>query len=298
MSGLPPAAAIVVGAPRSGTTLLRFMLDAHPAMAIPPETAILTVAGQLADDAGLTPSRFADVITTFPPEAPTWADSGVDADEFRGALERLDPFSAAAGFRLFYGMYAARHGKPRWGDKTPVHALHVGEIARVLPEARFVHIVRDGRDAAVSLRQRWFSPGHDIEVQAEFWSRHVLAAREQAPGPDRYLEVLYEHLLADPERELSRICNFLELAFDPVMLRYYERTPERLREHGPRRHVDGRILATHEQRLEQQAWTTKPPDLTRIGSWRRELTADEVATFDRVAGHVLRAYGYETPPAA
>src|SRR6185369_11947595 len=90
----------IVGSPRSGTTLLRFMLDSHPELAIPPETGFLVLGEHLIGECAL-PDRFADAVTAFPPEAPAWPDHGIPAEAFRCALARLRPFSVAEGFRLF-----------------------------------------------------------------------------------------------------------------------------------------------------------------------------------------------------
>jgi hypothetical protein len=140
---------IVVGAPRSGTTLLRFMLDAHPDLAIPPETGFLALAERLGGArAPDTRQRFFDEITRFPPEAPAWSDFGVDPGQFRAALDEIEPFHIAGGFRAFYRLYAGKFGKARWGDKN--YWKHCVTTARLLGagcrhylEVRFEDLVHD-----------------------------------------------------------------------------------------------------------------------------------------------------------
>ena len=145
---MPAPMPVIVGAPRSGTTLLRLMLDAHPDLAIPPETGFFSALPAPDGRSECTADWFMDFITTFPPSAPAWADFGVSADTLRECVEALHPLTLADGFRCFYRLYAERHSKPRWGDKTPTHALRIAAIARLLPEARITHVIRDGRDAA------------------------------------------------------------------------------------------------------------------------------------------------------
>jgi hypothetical protein len=285
-SSCPPMP-IVVGSPRSGTTLLRFMLDSHPEVAIPPETGFL-----LLDEPFSGSEEFLGRVTAFPPDAPNWPDFGIPAEAFRERLAGLEPFSVADGFRLFYRMYADRFGKRRYGDKTPGYCRHLLAVERVLPEARFIHLIRDGRDAAVSLRARWFSPGYDIDTQANFWRDNVAAAREQGARCRHYLELRYEDLLRRPEASLRRVCRFVDLAYHPAMLRYPERTPERLREHRPRVRTDGTVLVTQEERLRQQALTTRHPDQSRIGVWKESLTPEEALRFDELAGDLLEELGY------
>lgn len=74
------------------------------------------------------------------------------------------PALLAEGVRLFYRLYARRHGKARWGDKTLLYRLHLTEIEKILPEAHFIHSIRDGRDVALSLREVWFAPSQDISA--------------------------------------------------------------------------------------------------------------------------------------
>ena len=190
-------------------------------------------------------------------------------------------------------MYAARFGKPRWGDKTPHYCFELDTIRRVLPEARFVHIIRDGRDVALSLRGMWFSPGREVEAQASHWLECVRAARRAGLGRTDYVEVRYEDLVLDPRETLRRVCAHIALPFDDHMLSYYRRTPARLLEHKGRERPDGTPLFTQEQRLRQQALTTNPPDPDRVFAWRRTMGVEEVRRFGRVAGTLLTELGYE-----
>lgn len=289
---------VVVGSPRSGTTLLRFMLDSHPEVAVPPETGFLSLASQLSGMGDDLRERFADLLTTFPPDAPGWSDFGIPADLFRRELARLQPFTVSDGLRLFYRLYAARFGKTRYGEKTPLYCHHLRAIQAVLPEARFIHLIRDGRDVAVSLRPRWFSPGHDIAVQARYWQENVQSARGQRADCRHYMEVRYEGLLRSTEGVLRRVCAFLDLDFHPDMLRYHERTPARLGEHGGRTRSDGSVVVSREERLRQQELTTRPPVLSRIGVWTSALTPDECRRFEEVAGDLLAELGYPLGAAA
>jgi len=285
---------VIVGSPRSGTTLLRFMLDAHPELAIPPETGFLTLGRQLEGRGESLRRRFLAAVTRYPPDAPAWADFGIPNEEFDARSRGIRDFTAAAGFRLFYRMYASRMGKSRWGDKTPTYCRHLNEIERLLPEVRFIHIVRDGRDASVSLRKRWFAPGHDIRIQARVWRDNVLIARQEGAACLHHPEILYEDLLRDPEASLRGICSLVELDFHEAMLRYHERAPARLEEHRARNAVDGRVIVTREDRLQQQVATTLPLDESRIGVWKESLSEQDAREFEFIAGDALQAFGYHS----
>ncbi len=290
---MPPAPMpLIVGAPRSGTTLLRLMLDAHPALAIPPETGFLPNCAKLAEDQDAGPAALARLLLGYGGHAGPRPDFGIAPDRLGAALGEVAPFSVADGVRAFYRIYAARHGKARWGDKTPGHVFAIPAIAALLPEARFIHLIRDGRAAAASIRPLWFAPSHDIAVLAGHWRDAVRAGLDAARAGYPVLELRYEALLADPAAVLQRACAFIGLDYDNAMLRYHERAAQRLTEHQGRMRADGTVLVSREQRLAQQALVSMPPRIERAEAWRDILTPQEVAAFQSAAGELLQALGY------
>ena len=284
---------IIVGAPRSGTTLLRLMLDSHPELAIPPETGFLELATKLRGRGDKLRERFFSALISYPIESPSWPDFDIPEEVFRTALTEISPFSIADGYRAFYRLYASRFGKSRWGDKTPLYCMNLPTIRSVLPEARFVHIIRDGRDAALSLRRMWFSPGEKIEDLATYWRNCVMAARGAGVGKADYLEVRYEELILKTKETLRQICAFIDLDFDHAMLSYHSRAPLRLEEHKGRSLSDGSPLLTQEDRIRQQQRTTEPPDPSRVFAWKAAMGSKERERFELVAGDLLRDLGYE-----
>jgi hypothetical protein len=281
----PAPAPFVVGVERSGTTLLRLMLDSHPALAIPFETHFTHKLA--AAPGGLSPQAFLDLVTA----SPSWPNLGVERAALAAAVTAMTPFSAAEGARAFYRLAAA--GKPRWGDKTPSYLRSMPAIARLLPEARFVHIIRDGRDAAISSRGLWFGLGGDPTQAARAWADQIGRARKDARALPHYLEARYEDLVLDPEATLRRICAFVELPYDAAMLGYHRTAAARLAEVAQ---PFGRGAAdlSPEAFVAIHARTQAPPDAGRIGRWRREMPAADVRRFERVAGRLLAALGYET----
>ncbi len=283
---------VIVGAPRSGTTLLRLMLDAHPALAIPPETGFLPDCARLARDPQAGPAALAELLTGHGGEVGPWPDFGIAAEDLAAALREIRPFSVADGVRAFYRIYAARHGKDRWGDKTPGHVFAIPAIAALLPEARFLHLIRDGRGVAASIRPLWFAPSREVAVLAAHWRDAVRAGLDAARAGYPVLELRYEALLADPAAVLRRACAFLRLDYDDAMLRYHDGAARRLAEHQGRSRADGTVLVSRAQRLAQQALVGMPPQTGRAEAWRDSLTPPEVAAFQKVAGDLLLALGY------
>jgi hypothetical protein len=273
-------APFIVGAGRSGTTLLRLMLDAHPELAIPAETHFVPrVAGCATPEAAIECIRSASV----------WRDLNLDGEALaERAAGAADP---RAVLREMYALYAEGQGKPRWGDKTPAYVRSMPAVAEALPEARFVHIIRDGRDVAASVRGLWFG-GDTIADTARWWSGSIAQARRDAAGVT-YLEVRYEDLVREPEPVLRRICDFVDLAWDPATLTYPKRAAGRLAELGNDVvRADGTVT-TGAQRMELHQLALGPPVPTRIGRWRSELAPAEVRAFEEVAGPLLRELSYE-----
>jgi hypothetical protein len=282
-------APFIVGVGRSGTTLLRLMLDAHPDLAIPGETHFLI--DFLTDDARhVTREQFVRVATG----ASTWPNLAIGEPALRNALATVEPFSVADAIRAFYRLYASLYGKSRWGDKTPPYRSHMVGLQQLLPEAHLIHVIRDGRDAARSYRGLWFGPGDDVEVQAHFWVDQVNAARRQSVELQHYIEIRYEDLVVEPATNLRKICDYLELPYHPRMLDYHKSAPARLAEHKRPFGPPGKIPEDIDQFMTIYENTKKPPDPTRIGRWRKEMADAERRRYEAIAGPLLRELGYET----
>ncbi|MET0577939.1 MAG: sulfotransferase [Ilumatobacteraceae bacterium] len=266
----------LVGCGRSGTTLLRAMCDAHPELAVPPESHVLvtlaprgadafdpidggSLAGCLAADErfglwGLDATTLRDVIGPAPADYPT---------------------AIRAVFRAWTEDHAG--GQARYADKTPVYVLHIARLAELFPEAVFVHLVRDGRDVAASFLELGWAD--TIEDAALHWKLRVTrgrrAGRRLAPG--RYVEVHYEDLVGEPERTLRTICAAAGLAYDGAMLDPSGSSAD--------------IVATT-RHPEYHGHLTRPPT-AGLRDWRRDLDVGDVARFEALAGATLGAFGYE-----
>jgi hypothetical protein len=175
-----------------------------------------------------------------------------------------------------------------------MYGLYIETIRNILPEAKFVHIIRDGRDVALSLRNQWFSPGTDIETLAEFWKKSVHTARLSGLGHADYMEIRYEELITNTRETLQKICDFLNLDYNEEMLDYPSRAFERINEHQGRYHPDGTVWLSKSDRYRQQWRSTQPPDPTCVFAWKSVLSHDEQEKYKRIAGDLLESLGYET----
>lgn len=284
-----PPMPIVVGVGRSGTTLLRLMLDAHPEIAIPPETHFLYRLSKLRSKGESLRQDFLDVVLN----SHEWDDFRIPEEVLRQQLASLEPFRTDDGARLFYRLYAERFGKRRWGDKTPGYVLRMTAIQKMLPEARFIHIVRDGRAVAASRRKLFFGPGDDMAAEAADWVNKISCAREQAGKLPHYLEIRYESIVSAPEPVLKEICAFLEIPYSAQMLSYHDTSSVRMDELSDRRNPDGTVKVAKADRLAIHRNTLFRPDEGLIDRWRTELSRDEVEQYNSVAGDLLSELGYD-----
>jgi hypothetical protein len=267
--GGPPL--LILGVRRSGTTLLRVMLDRHSQLAVPDETYFVP---QLADRhlRRVDPDSFLDDVRRV-------VDWDVPLERVRARIRPGMPVGAAIG--TVYAAYADERGKPRWGDKTPMYMQNLRLLERLFPDALFVHLIRDGRDAATSflamppgiVTETWMHPRTPADFACQ-WRTEVVAARRlgRRVGP-RYLEVRYEDLVADVESVLRRICDFAGLEYEPQLVDYAG-------------NVDV-SAKPHQQSLKQ-------PPTKGLRDWRTRMPQADVAAFEHVAGDVLHELGYET----
>ena len=299
-------APIVVGVARSGTTLLRLMLDSHSDLAVTHEAGFIPSVANLInpfsrmfymrmknsswrflDRGGLRKDLFR-TITEFG----NWEDLQLSRSAFEQALMEVEPFSLAEGMRAFFRLYARRFHKSRWGDKTPFYVRHLRSIESALPEAHFIHIIRDGRDVALSGKGLPFVPNNDnIEAMAANWADAIVTARKQSRHCRHYIEVRYEDLILNTSSELQKICAFINLGYEPQMEHYYEDARQRMSDLGP---GNNHGFGSKESRLELHRLLFESPEPARIGRWKREMSRADLGAFNHVAGPLLAELNYET----
>lgn len=273
---------LITGFPRSGTTLLRMMLDSHPRLAVPFEVVGLWMRysdrlsefGELAEDADVR--RLVDDLLSEDRIRMWRAELGPD-----DVLRRLSPDPEYRDVvAAFYEAYAASFGNPRWGDKHPGAPRRLARMRAWFPTSKVVHLVRDGRDACRSLVDRSFGPDHLIEC-ARLWREYILALEcvGTVLGPD-YLEIRFEDLVTEPEPTLERVCDFLSLRYSGQMLEY----PERVRETVPPSKRD--------------LWPIldEPPQASAAFRWKDEMSEGARVCFEKRAGEQLEDLGYEVIP--
>lgn len=248
VSGTAPV--LIGGCGSSGTTLVRRMLNRHPEVSCGPESTVflerITRPAELAARTGFQPS-----------EIEAWQRAS------RSQAEFIDLFQAAC---------LARAGKRIWADKTPENIRRLSFLWRHFPAARLIHVIRDGRDVACSLRrQSWMKLGERGSLATlvrcgEYWVDRV-AIRRSVKSDPRYIELRYEELVREPEKALRPILEFLGLDWSEQML---------------------------SADAEAGDPTAGPAFTSSIGRWRKELSAVEIEVLRPVVGEMLGELGYDT----
>jgi len=286
----------LVGCARSGTTLLGRIVDAHPQIAITPELHWITDA-ILDNLRGLGERPWSgrrkgwlEPEGTVPPDlVPALAQHkrfrqlGFTRQEFEGLLVG-EQVSYVAFLNGLFDLYGRKKGKPLVGNRTPAYVQRVASLHAFWPRARFVHLIRDGREVCLSvltwthaLRSagRYATWAEDpVTTTALWWKRKVGLARQrgQALGPELYYEIRYENLVSRPAEECSRLCAFLGMPYDEAMLRFHE----------GRTRADPGLDA-------KEAWRPITPGLR---DWRSQMPSADVERFEAAAGDLLNEIGY------
>ncbi len=262
----------IVGTERSGSNLLRVMLDAHSGLCVPHPPHLLKYFGDLEGSYPSLDPLVDDVLRLLQTHIHPW-ELSID----REALLRAEPPDLVGVMVALYTQAAQAAGKTRWGCKSTFVIDHAERVAVALPQARFIHLVRDVRDVAASSLSSVFNPSHPVHA-AELWRRQQeRGLRIAAERPEAWLRVRYEELVGQPQATLERVCVFLGMDFEPGMLDYHRSSEA---ERG------ARLSASWKN-------TASPPQKSRAGRYRQTLSPELIAAVEEAAGPVMWELGYE-----
>lgn len=260
------APVFIGGAGRSGTTLLRVMLDSHPDISCGPEMKVLPLICKFQTE---LKSGFSEFLSSY-----EVTEEKVDV-LFRNLINGL------------FSSHLEIVNKRRWAEKTPHNLLYTGQLSRIFPEARFIHVLRDGRDVAASLvEMQWFDIKsgqkiwytENIRNAAIYWKEIVTGIRKAAVDAGvwgRFAELRYEDLISDPRENLEELMNFLGEEWDEKLLEYHDQNHE---------------LPDEESSTSQVKKALYPSSISR---WKRSFTDEDRRIFKETAGELLIELEYE-----
>ena len=249
----------IVGCPRSGTTLMRLLLNNHPRIAIPDETGIFEILMNRTRLKKALPYRI----------APGSRLEKVLGTEIAERFNRLPAFKRIGVRNIvdtLFTIYATSKGKTYWGAKTPHHYRYIPEIRKLFPSATIIFMIRDPRAVVASSKRyaknnKSFWASHNIQTAIDLWKESIHAAKA---CKDDLVIVKYEELSSDPSSVIKEICNHLGVRFDPEMLNFYKSSESQI----------SKMPTWHKE-------TTKPVNAENIEKWKTELSEEEISTIDK-----------------
>lgn len=280
-AGLTDRPLIVGGCPRSGTTLFRTMLNAHPELAVPREMRYLPGAvtdreqwPDVREDMEARERLVRWIVDR--PDSRYFKTTKVKRGRARKELMKQETLGSIVGRSL--ELYAEQTGKVRWGDKRPRYIHHMHQLLTLFPDAQVIEVVRDPRACVGSLKRLGWRGG-DVGAGVEVWQRAIDSGRitRENLAPDQFLMVRYEDLVTDPERVLTEVATFagLDLAGVSSMVSYESSATEWVE----------RPSVYHEH-----VANGLDPELAR--SWMKRLDADEIAFVEAVCADEMAEMGY------
>ncbi len=266
----------ILGVQRSGTTLLRLMLNAHPQIAIPEEATFFMPIINGQDLRSSNPVKFEkrEAFLSYLNENYQFQKWGISSGAIRESLSEDSTWKEI--FTNTYQVFAEKHKKPIYGDKTPSFIRKINILADVFPSAKFIHIVRDGRDIYLSMQSRKKPFTYSAAISAIEWLIKLkFIAGLQDKYTNRFLEIKYEALLENPTFFLIQICEFIGISYDPIMLDFWK---------------------TSQQYIDQQHSNLifSPVNKQNIAKWKTEMSIDDRQVYVAIAQKKLQKLGYTT----
>jgi Sulfotransferase family len=266
----------IVGTPRSGTTLLRLIVDSHPDISITPESSFLFRVTPLWDKVLSRGGRRDSIsrllgMLRLIPQVKDWMPASCSPDEILAHCGQ--EITLAAVLDSIYHLYAIEKGKTIWGDKTPKNLYSIDAIFALYPNAKVVIVVRDCRDVALSLRKADFSKASYISSAIRWQNDTDLAITAMGRHADHVKLVKYEDLLSAPEETLKILLGFCGLREEPKLLERY---------------------ATHDDDVvhTKSSLYMKPVSENNLAKWKTSMPDRDIRNIEALSKKGLAYFGY------
>ncbi|MBU2167327.1 MAG: sulfotransferase [Alphaproteobacteria bacterium] len=258
----------IVGCGRSGTTLLKSIVSAHPALFVMPETFFFRSISPNIPRCGLEPWRAA---------SGWWlADMGITPDGLEPAVKARMASGASRECSVLgaiFDFHAAANPGVAIGEKTPDHVNHIARIRQCFPNAKIIQIIRDPRAVVASFRKVKVGSNAIADITAE-WAR-TEEILELNTDSNQFLALRYEDLVSNPEAQIREVCAFLGVEWTTKVLNFHSRKDAN---YAPEQ-------AHHEN-------TRKPLFSDSVNSWRDVLSPNEVGLIESALSAGMQRQGY------
>ena len=278
----------IIGNPRSGTTLLRLMLTSHPSLVVPPEGGFAIHLHSMYRDFSGDISHIEEFVMDVL-AAKKMEEWGLSKDGLVQHIIENEPCNYRDLVALVYEFYSLSLGWEieMWGDKNNYYLHHIVELQEIFPQAKFIHIVRDGRDVACSYRDLATTTGkyapqlpNSVTSAAYQWKENLakIIGSFAAIGLENVYEIRYEDLVLNAESELTNLCDFLGVKYSSEMMKYNE--------------LNRKLELEPEIYLRWKQKTNEGLDSSRVNRWKTGMFAEDAFIFEKIAGDYLIRYRY------
>ena len=281
----------ILGRPRTGSTLLRTLFDAHPNVLIPQEWPMLLLLHSQFGGITIWDKKNLEAFyqALFQPlrisywSIRNWPE--ID-EEFlhQNILKCEGECSLETLLKVVYFHYNSFFEKKEIliiGDKNPAISNHPELLAKIFPTAKFIHLVRDYRDNLVSMLEVDFEMPN-VTLLTYRWKYSFKVIQKAADlQPERYFTIRYENLVRQPEHYFAQLCNFLSIPEDASIFDFYSRKAE--------------LESTYPPEILQRYFSSllQPIDDRKVGIYKQKLTVKQIRLADLVAGEIAEKAGYK-----
>lgn len=271
----------IVGANRSGTTLLRLILNAHSRITIPEELNYFysEMAGWPVEEWQSHTIDVGFIDYLLDKSCGPLQELGLDVDRLRRELHANAPLSLRTPYVAILEAWAALQGKPRWGEKTPANLFFADVLIEMFPDALFLHLVRDPRDGVASMQKVDFFSNDAVFnalARRQAMTKGVDILEKNVP-PEQRLTLRYEDLVTDPEPAIRAVCDFIGEAYEPGMHHFHETSQRYMKERAA---------------TEFNVKATRPITDETVESWRKRLSMKQVAIVESICRDQIKQFGY------
>jgi hypothetical protein len=273
----------IIGRPRSGTTLLQTLFGMHPNVVIPPESAVIKESYEGFKHIENWRKRDIKRFSAFLFRVRKFEGWNIDLKKIESTLiEHKGILNFPTIVRIVYSLYSSGQDKNIMviGDKNPRYSKYPETMQKIIPGAKFIHVVRDHRDHILSMQRTGLLNGN-LPLIAYFWKKsQIKMFKFIKNNPDDVISVRYEDFVEDPEKNLVEMCRFLGISFDPDLLKFYDNKDK----------IVEKDRLKSNQIFHQNLFN--PVSSANVGKWRKNMKRRDILRADFIVGSVAEKSGY------
>ena len=275
----------IIGANRSGTTLLRLILNGHSQIAIPDELEYFQskMAGvdiRLWQNPPISKSHYQVFISEFL-KSKSEVLPEIDLKQLESKIVRYNLMNFREPYRLTMETWAKHYGKQRWGEKTPVNGLYIDILLEMFPDAKFLQIIRDPRAVVSSMNQDNFTCySNDSTINSLNLQKQIKATNnflEELVPKTQKMTIKYEDLVINPKNTIVKICEFLEESFEENLLNF---------------HLNSHLFMKKQAMNQYNKLATQPISGLNFCKWKQKLSSHDISIIESICSKYMKTYGY------